>query len=138
MIVNKQLLLPSDGRFNVILLTDRVSDIVRESGISNGLVIVFFQHTTGSIIIDEYETGILADLKDLFEKITPTDYPYKHHIREVDFNGHAHLRSALMQVSVTIPLIEGILALGTYQDIILIDDQVEQEPRYVIVQVNGE
>ena len=138
MIFSKQFVFPSEGRFHVILLTDKVVDFVQECGISNGQVIVFFQHTTGSIIIDEYETGILADLKDMFERITPTEYAYKHHIREVDFNGHAHLRSALMQASVTIPIIDGKLALGTYQDIILIDDQVEQEPRFVFVQVNGE
>jgi secondary thiamine-phosphate synthase enzyme len=138
MIVSKQILVPSDGKFNVVVLTDRVAEFVRESGVQHGQVLVFFQHTTGSLIINEYDTGILADLKDLLERLTPTDYPYKHHLREVDYNGHAHMRLALMQPAVTIPIINGRLALGTYQDILMIDDQVEQQPRYLILQATGE
>jgi secondary thiamine-phosphate synthase enzyme len=74
----------------------------------------------------------------MFERITPSDYPYKHHIRAVDFNGHAHLRAALMPTSVTVPVIQGKLALGTHQEILVIDDQIDQEPRYLILQIMGE
>jgi secondary thiamine-phosphate synthase enzyme len=138
MILSKQILVPSDGNFNVVVLTDQVADFVRESGIQNGQVLVFFQHTTGAIIINEYDTGLLVDLKDMFERLTPTAYPYKHHLREVDYNGQAHLRLALMQTAVTVPVVNGRLALGTYQDILMIDDQVEQQPRYLILQATGE
>jgi len=99
---------------------------------------VFFQHTTGAVIVGEHETGIVADLEDMFERIIPTNYPLKHHIRRVDFNGHAHLRAALMPTSVTIPIIQGKLALGTFQEILVIDDQIDQEPRYLILQAMGE
>jgi|WetSurMetagenome_2_1015567.scaffolds.fasta_scaffold635826_2 secondary thiamine-phosphate synthase enzyme len=138
MILSTQIELQSDGRFNVIVLTDQVNEFVRASGLQNGLVTVFLQHTTGSVIIDEYDAGILADMQDMFERIAPSDYPYKHHMRGVDFNGHAHMRTALMQAGVTVPLIQGKLALGTYQDILVIDDQVDQDPRYVVLQVMGE
>jgi len=138
MIVSKQILVQSDGRFNVVVLTDQVADFVRESGIQTGQALVFLQHTTGVVIIEEYDAGVLADLKDMFERLTPSAYPYKHHLRGVDYNGHAHMRLALMQPAVTVPVIKGRLALGTYQDILLIDDQVEQQPRYLILQVTGE
>lgn len=138
MVISEQIELLSDGRFNVINITDRVADFVRASGLKNGQVCVFFQHTTGAVIIGEHEAGIAVDLEDMFERITPVDYPYKHHIRAVDFNGHAHIRAALMQTEVNIPLVNGKLALGTYQDILVIDDQVDQEPRYVMLQVLGE
>jgi secondary thiamine-phosphate synthase enzyme len=138
MIIAKQIELLSDGHFNVLNITDQVADFVQDSGIQNGQVLVFFQHTTGAVIVGEHETGIVADLEDMFERIIPTNYPFKHHIRAVDFNGHAHLRAALMPTSVTIPVINGKLALGTYQEILVIDDQIDQEPRYLILQVMGE
>ena len=138
MILSKQIELLSDGRFNVLNITDQVADFVQDSGIQNGQVLVFFQHTTGAVIVGEHEMGIVADLEDMFERIIPTNYPFKHHIRAVDFNGHAHLRAALMPTSVTIPVVQGKLALGTYQEILVIDDQTDQEPRYLILQVMGE
>lgn len=138
MIIARQIELLSDGHFNVLNITDQVVNFVQDSGIQNGQALVFFQHTTGAVIIGEHETGIVADLEDMFERIIPTNYPFKHHIRDVDFNGHAHLRAALMPTSVTIPVINGKLALGTYQEILVIDDQIDQEPRYLILQVMGE
>ncbi|NPV69635.1 MAG: YjbQ family protein [Firmicutes bacterium] len=138
MVISEQIELLSDGRFNVINITDRVAEFVRASGLKNGQVLVFLQHTTGAVIIGEHESGIVADLSDVFERIVPTNYPYKHHIRAVDFNGHAHIRSALMQTQVSAPVVNGKLALGTYQDILVIDDQVDQEPRYLILQAIGE
>jgi secondary thiamine-phosphate synthase enzyme len=138
MVVSRQIELRSDGRFNVLNITDQVRDFVAASGVAHGLVCVFFQHTTGAVIIGEHEPGIIADLEDVFERITPTDYPYLHHVRAVDFNGHAHVRAALMQTSVTVPVVGGKLALGTYQEILVIDDQVDQEPRYLVLQAMGE
>ena len=138
MILSKQVELQSDGRFSVTTITDLVDDFVWESGIRDGHVFVFFQHTTGAVIIGEHESGIVADIQDMFERVAPTSYPYLHHIRGVDFNGHAHVRAALMQTEVSVPVVGGKMALGTYQDIIVIDDQVDAEPRYVILQVMGE
>jgi secondary thiamine-phosphate synthase enzyme len=130
--------IPSDGRFNVINITDRVNDYLQSCAVQNGLVTVFFQHTTGAVIIGEHEGGIIADLSDALERLAPTDYPYLHHLRMVDFNGHAHIRAAVMPTSVNIPVLNGRMALGTYQEILVIDDQVDCEPRYVLVQVIGE
>lgn len=138
MIATSQIELQSDGRFNVIVLTDRVAEFVAGCGIRNGQVLVHFLHTTGAILINEYDVGIVADLIDLFERLAPTEHPYRHHQREVDFNGHAHMRLALMQPNVTVPVIDGKLGLGTYQDILVIDDQVERSPRFITVQVMGE
>jgi len=138
MIVSKQIEVLSDGHFNVVNITGQVSEALRESGIVHGQALVFYQHTTGSVIVGEFEAGITADMMDMFERIAPTRYPYKHHIRDVDFNGHAHVRSALMTSQVTIPVINGKLAMGTYQEILMIDDQVDNEPRYLVVQITGE
>jgi secondary thiamine-phosphate synthase enzyme len=138
MLVYKQISLQSDGHFNVINITDQVKDFIQASGIRQGQVLIFYQHTTGAIIIGEHEAGIMADLQEFFERIIPVNSKYKHHIRMVDFNGHAHIRVALMQTSVTLPVIDGKMPLGHVQEILVIDDQVDLIPRSLILQVIGE
>ena len=138
LVKTRQLKLLSDVHFNIMVITDQAREFVDSSGVRNGQLVVFFQHTTGAIYIGEHEAGIMADLQDMLERITPTDYPYKHHMREYDFNGQAHLRATLLPTSVNIPVVEKKMVLGTYQEIIILDDQVDQEPRYVILQIMGE
>src|SRR4030042_2393293 len=129
MVFSKQITLQSDGHFNVIIVTDQVREFIQSTGIREGQVLIFFRHTTGAVIINEFEAGIVADLQAMFENISPTVYEYKHHIREVDFNGHAHLRSILMQSSVSIPILDGEMTLGEFQEILVIDDQVDRDAR---------
>ena len=138
MIFSEQIEVASDGHFNVINITRNVKEVLAKSEIVNGQALVFYQHTTGSVLISEFEAGIVADWKDMFERIAPSNYAYKHHIRAVDFNGHAHCRASIMPTQVTIPVLNGKLTLGTYQEILVIDDQVDKEPRYLIVQIIGE
>lgn len=138
MVFSKQITLQSDGHFNVIIVTDQVREFIQSTGIREGQVLIFFRHTTGAVIINEFEAGIVADLQAMFENISPAVHEYKHHIREVDFNGHAHLRSILMQSSVSIPILDGEMTLGEFQEILVIDDQVDQEARTLIVQVMGD
>ncbi len=99
---------------------------------------MFYKHTTGSIIIGEHETGIIADLEDALEAIAPIDGEYLHHQRAVDFNGYAHIRAAIMPTSLIIPISNGNLVLGTHQEILVVDNQPEELPRFVFLQVTGE
>jgi secondary thiamine-phosphate synthase enzyme len=135
---NKQIEITSDGNFNVVNITDKVRAFITETGVKNGHFFAFYQHTTGAIIIGEFEAGIVADLRDTLERIAPAGLQYKHHIRAVDFNGHAHVRAALMPTEVGAPIVDGKLGVGAYQDFIIVDDQVDFEPRYVMLQVIGE
>ena len=138
MIHTKQLELDSGGSFSVTNITDQVREFVRTTGIKHGQALVYYRHTTGGVWIAEHEPGIIADLEALFERLAPKSGEYLHHMRSVDFNGHAHLRSALLSISATIPILEGELQLGTYQEVLILDDQVEPAARYVILQVTGE
>ena len=99
----------------MIIVTDQVKEFIKSTGIREGQVLIYFRHTTGAVIINEFEAGIVADLQAMFENISPAVYEYKHHIREVDFNGHAHLRSILMQSSVSIPIFDGEMTLGNFR-----------------------
>jgi secondary thiamine-phosphate synthase enzyme len=133
----EKVLLETRGGFAIENVTDKVLEIVAASSVKDGQVLVFYQHTTGAIILDEFEAGIMADLEDILEEIASTTREYKHHLRAVDLNGWAHIRTALLGASVSIPISGGEALLGRYQQIIVIDMQVEHEPRSVIVQVMG-
>lgn len=138
MIHSKTLTLLSDGHFHAFTITEEVREAVRASGIRAGSALVFYRHTTGAVMIVEHEAGMLLDLEEVLEQITPVARAYHHHLRGVDLNGAAHVRTALLSVSVTVPVLDGDLALGTYQDIIVLDMDPEPRPRTVLVQVMGE
>jgi secondary thiamine-phosphate synthase enzyme len=133
-----QLDLDTCGNFSVVCITEQVRTWVQSTGIQHGRLLVFYKHTTGAVLIGEHEAGIIADLQAMFERLCPVDYPYLHHFKAVDFNGYAHMRSALLTVSVTIPVMNGDMLLGTYQDILVIDDQSDPANRQVVLQIMGE
>lgn len=130
-------IIPGAG-FSVQNITHLVVEFVSSLDIMNGQLVLFYKHTTGSIIIGEHETGIFADLEDALESIAPTKGEYLHHQRAVDFNGYAHIRAAVMPTSVVIPISDGNLVLGTHQEILVVDNQPEELPRFVFLQVTGE
>lgn len=138
MIATTQLELDSHGHFSVTNITDQVREFVISTGVTQGQVLVFYKHTTGAVIIGEHEPGIIADIQAMFERVAPVRGEYIHHLRDVDFNGHAHVRSALMTGNVVIPIADSQMLLGTYQEILVIDDQTDPAPRYVVIQVSGE
>lgn len=138
MVQTKVLRIAGEGGFRVSNITDHVREFVTDCGLVNGQVLVFYRHTTGAVIIAEHEAGILADLQDALDKIAPASQRYLHHLKQVDFNGHAHVRSAIMGLSVVIPVLEGKLMMGTYQEVLVIDEQVETASREVVLQAIGE
>ncbi len=125
--------------FNDILdITHQVDAVTDRSGIENGLVTVFCPGSTGSVTAIEYETGVLKDLQKAIEKVAPSDGPYEHDRRWGDGNGFSHVRAALMKPSLTIPLIKGKLALGTWQQIVFIDFDNRSRERNLTIQIMGE
>lgn len=132
-----EIVLYSEGEFSTFNVTERVRDVVRESGVQEGMVLVYYRHTTGAVLVIEHESGILADLEDVLERIAPVAFDYLHHRRGYDSNGYAHIRTALLSVSVTLSVVEGDLDIGTYQEIIVLDMEERSRPRYLTVQVMG-
>ena len=110
---------------------------VRAAGIREGSALVYFCHTTGSVIIVEHEAGILVDLQDALAQIAPPNADYKHHLRGWDANGAAHMH-ALMGSSVTVPVLDGDLLLGSFQEILVVDMEPNTRPRNMVIQVMGE
>ena len=125
------------GFSDIIDLTSQVSKAVGRSGIEDGLVTVFCPGSTGAITTLEYESGVLSDLRKAIEKLAPSNIPYEHDRRWGDGNGFSHVRAALMKPSLTIPLIQGRLTLGTWQQIVFIDFDNRKRHREILVHVLG-
>jgi secondary thiamine-phosphate synthase enzyme len=129
-------------------ITDEVIELVKQSRVLNGFVVVFSRHTTAAIVIQENEPLLLDDLAKMLERCAPRDGYYKHNdfsIRTVNMrdneppNGHAHCQHITLGSSETIPIIDGKPALGNYQRVFLVElDALTPEPyREVLVQVLG-
>ena len=138
MIFSETILLSTKGFSDIIDITDRVDTVISRSRIETGLVTVFCSGSTGAVTTIEYESGVLRDLQKAIEKIAPSNIPYEHDKRWGDGNGFSHVRAALMKPSLSIPMVRGRLALGTWQQIVFIDFDNRRRERNILVQVMGE
>ena len=138
MIFSETISLSTKGFSDIIDITDRVDTVIGRSRIENGLVTVFCSGSTGAVTTIEYESGVLRDLQKAIEKIAPSNIPYEHDKRWGDGNGFSHVRAALMKPSLTVPIVKGRLALGTWQQIVFIDFDNRKRERDIIIQVLGD
>jgi secondary thiamine-phosphate synthase enzyme len=122
---------------DVFDLTEDVADLVRESGVRAGQAVVFVPGSTAAVTTIEFESGAVADLKRAVERLAPRDGEYQHDLRWADGNGYAHLRAALLGPSVVVPIADGRLQTGTWQQIVLLDFDNRPRRRKVVVQVSG-
>jgi secondary thiamine-phosphate synthase enzyme len=119
-------------------VTTLVAAAVRASGQRDGIATVFVVGSTAAITTIEFESGAIADLNDVLEALAPRDGDYAHHARWGDDNGSSHVRAALLGPSVTIPFVGGELALGTWQQIMLLECDTRARTREIVVQIVGE
>jgi secondary thiamine-phosphate synthase enzyme len=127
--------LQTQGNGNIVDITEGVARIVATSGVERGLVTVFAIGATVGVTTMEYEAGGVADLQRLLDRLIPAAGDYEHNRLTHDTTSHAHLRAALIGPSETIPVIEGRLTLGTWQQIVLIDFDDRARERTVSVHV---
>lgn len=123
------------GFTDIIDITQKVKSAVYSHNIKNGNVVVALAGSTASITTIEYEPGLIKDLPDVLNDIAPMDKNYHHDDTWHDGNGYAHIRAAIFGSSVSIPLIDGALLLGTWQQIVLIDFDNKPRSRNVYVQI---
>jgi secondary thiamine-phosphate synthase enzyme len=124
---------------DIIDLTPDVKKAVRESGIKTGLVHLFVQHSTAALTTIEYEPGVLADLKRALSVLAPDNVQYAHNTRWGDGNGRSHVKAALVGPSLTVPVDGGDPACGTWQQIVLLELDVNAgRERTVTCTVAGE
>ncbi len=126
------------GKTDIIDLTPKVIETVAGSASLNGVVNLFIPGSTAALTTIEYETGVINDLKNAIERMAPEDLYYEHNERWGDGNGYAHVRAALIGPSLQVPVVEGQLTLGTWQQIVLLDFDNRARKRQIILQMSGE
>jgi len=138
MVVSKRIQFKTQGNGHILDITEETSREVRASGLQSGIVTLFTPSSTSALTTAEFESGVVHDLQQLFDRIVPPGIDYRHNLRWGDGNGHAHARHALLGPSLTIPLVDGRLTLGTWQQIIFIDFDNRARSRSVVIQIIGE
>ena len=128
----------TEGFCHLIDITPVTQDKVRESGMTQGLAVVFVPGSTGAVLTMEFEDGLVQDFERLMEQLAPQNSPYEHDRRWGDGNGFSHLRAALMGASAVVPVVNGRLALGTWQQLLFVDFDNRKRQRTIIVQLLGQ
>jgi secondary thiamine-phosphate synthase enzyme len=123
------------GNGHIVDITPGVRSVIRTSGVERGIVNVFVTGSTAAVTTMEFEPGGVHDLQALLDRLIPAVGDYQHNRLNHDTNSHAHLRAAVIGPSEAVPLIDGGLALGTWQQLVLIDFDDRPRTRTVTVQV---
>jgi secondary thiamine-phosphate synthase enzyme len=132
-VTHKQLNFNTQQAISFTDLSDEVQHAVSASKIQNGIVHVFAPHATGILILTENDPALLEDFKVFIENLAPRNENYQH-----PSNAHAHLRSALLPPDITLPIINGQVAFGTWQSLLFVETDVYPRRRTVTIQIIGE
>ncbi|MBW1804279.1 MAG: YjbQ family protein [Deltaproteobacteria bacterium] len=137
-IASDQITVKTTDRTDIIDLTPEVRQRVTEGPIHYGAAALFIPGSTAALTTIEYESGVINDLKKAIERMAPEEMYYEHNERWGDGNGYSHVRAALLGPSLHIPVLNKTLALGTWQQIVLLDFDNRARERRVIIQIMGE
>ncbi len=129
--------LSTQGHTDILDVTDRVQEVVRQSGLEEGQATIFVAGSTAGVTTVEFEPGLIEDLKAFFERLAPVGAAYRHEEAWHDGNGYAHVRSAFLKTSLGVPFQGARLLLGTWQQVVLIDFDNRPRKRRLVVQVVG-
>ncbi len=135
---NDEINIKTNGEVDIIDITSQIQEIIKKSKIKNGIACIFVPGSTGSITTIEYEPGLKKDFPRALQKIAPKGEHYDHHETWHDNNGHSHVRASLMGPSLAIPLIDGKLIHGTWQQVVFVELDTSPRNRNLIVQIVGD
>ena len=138
MVVGKRINVQTKGHCDLINITRQVAEQINESGVDNGTVTLFVVGSTAGLATIEYESGLLSDFEDMWQRIVPEGIPYRHDLRWGDGNGFSHVRASLLGASLVVPFTNKKLSLGTWQQIILVDFDNRPRSREIVLQIMGE
>ncbi len=132
----EQITIKTKGNCDIINLTEEVQAFIERSGFKEGTVTIFNVGSTGAITTTEYEPGLVNyDLQAAFERIAPRGVRYEHEETWHDDNGHSHVRASLLGPSLSVPVVNGKLMLGTWQQIIVVDFDTRPRKRTIVLQI---
>jgi secondary thiamine-phosphate synthase enzyme len=130
-----ELRLSTQGDSDIVDITDGVQRIVATSGLGEALATAFVRGSTAAITTMEFEPGGIQDLQAMLERLIPTKGDYEHNRLNRDSNSHAHQRASVVGSAESIPVVDGRLALGTWQQLVLIDFDDRPRERTIVVQI---
>jgi len=122
------------GDSDVVDITGDVARCVEEAGVGEGQAVAFVRGSTAAVSTMEYEPGGVQDLQAMLERLIPAAGDYEHNLLNADTNSHAHQRATVVGPSEAVPVIDGRLAIGTWQQLVLIDFDDRPRDRTVVVQ----
>lgn len=125
------------AEFGLRDVTSELQEFVRDSGVVTGILVVQLVGSTGAVTTIEYESGALADLERVLASVVPADGSYEHNARWGDGNGFSHIRSAILKTSISIPVTDSQLALGTWQQVVVINFDNRSRSRSVVAVLAG-
>ena len=136
-VVTKEYEIETQGFNDIHDITSLVNDFVKNLPFSEGSVIIFVPGSTCGVTTIEFESGVIDDLKDAFERLIPQTIEYQHNLRWGDGNGFSHIRSAICKTSLTVPFINNRPLTGTWQQIVCIDFDNRERHRRLVFQASG-
>ncbi len=128
----------TEGETDIIDITGEIEKIIAKSSLHAGVATVFVSGSTAGITTIEYESGLVQDLKQAYERVAPRNGNYAHNLRWGDGNGYAHVRASMTGQDMSVPFSRGKLILGTWQQIVLVDFDNRKRKREISVQLIGE
>ena len=135
MVQTKKIKVKTSGNCDILDITGQVNEFIRQSGIAEGTVTIFNVGSTAGVTTTEYEPGLVNyDIAAAFEKFAPQNGRYEHEETWHDDNGHSHVRASILGPSLSIPVVDGEMTLGTWQQIILVDFDTRARTRTIIFQ----
>ena len=139
MVKTGKIRLKTKGNCHIANITEQVRSKIEASGIRQGTVTLFNIGSTAAITTTEYEPGLVnTDIEAAFERIAPAHARYEHEETWHDDNGHSHVRASILGPSLTVPIVDGQLTLGTWQQIILVDFDTTSRNRTILCQMVGQ
>ena len=135
---NDSITLKTSARDEVIDVTEKVREIVSKSNIREGLACVFVVGSTAAVTTVEHEPGLVTDMRGAMDRLYPKSIDYEHHQRWGDGNGHSHIRASFVGPSLTVPIVDGNLVLGTWQQIVFLEFDNKPRTREITVQIVGD
>ena len=138
MVATKKISFQTKGECDIIDVTRQVEQHLGETNINSGIVTLFVAGSTAGVTTIEYESGLLSDFEDMWERNAPRNIAYHHDRRWGDGNGYSHVRASLQGASLVIPFTDKRLTLGTWQQIVVVDFDNRPRSRQVVLQIMGE
>lgn len=134
----RQIEFSTQGSADILLITEQVAAEVAAGGLRHGAAILFTPSATSAVTTIEWEPGAVSDFRRLLDEIAGPERSYQHNLNQGDGNGHAHVRAALLGPSLAVPVVDGRLALGRWQEIIFADFDNRPRQRRLLLQLIGE